>query len=80
MVMKCKPSCRSIQNKEVDTKDSNTFYTEGCVENVREIAASYHQTYVVKGECKACCGLYCENKGNKGFEYIKCKEFRKMTS
>ena len=35
---------------------------------------------VVKAECTACGGLHCENKGNKGFEYINCKEFRKMTS
>ena len=30
-------------------------------------------------KCNACGGSECENKGSKGFEYIKCKEFRQTS-
>ena len=30
-------------------------------------------------KCNVCGGSECENKGSKGFEYIKCKEFRQMS-
>ena len=43
-----------------------------------EVADTDHQTNVVTGVCKACGGWQCENKENKGFEYMKCKEFRRL--
>ena len=49
MAMRCKPSSRIMQNKEVNKKNSNTFYTEECVEKTHEVADTDHQTNVVTG-------------------------------
>ena len=69
------PSCMSCGNKENET------VIKKLIMGVLKDSMPQGGTYVAtpNNKCKACGGSECENKGDEGFEYVKCKEFRKLT-
>ena len=62
-----------LPKKETDKK---SHYSDSLDDVGEEVGGSYQ----CDGSqlCKACGGTSCENKGDKDFQYVKCKEFRGM--
>ena len=80
MALRLKPPTSKLgSKKEVDEKKKmyqNSLYTDDSQDNTYD-RNMCHQGNTVES-CKACGGSSCENKGDRGFEYVKCKKFRAM--
>ena len=84
MAVRLKPISKTIPSKKEPASKDKLFYgrEQDSDEDETEQDEDQSTTYQGKSlynQCKVCGGFNCENKGDKGFEYVKCQEFRSMT-